>query len=119
MKDNVYAAVMQSLPALPAGTSVPQPAGQDPEGTKQLEMGSLAVLSRQGSVKGYSRAVVKVSFIPPAAGPVRQQISIQFRYSAITITTVPLRLITPSYSRRTLISEGSSHNAGVTTGEYD
>ena len=87
MKKNVNAAVTQSLPALPAGRNVPQHAGQDPEGTQQLEMGSLIVLSRQGSVKGYSRAVVKVSFTPPAAGPVRQQISIHFRYFAITVDT--------------------------------
>lgn len=70
---------MQSLPALPAGTSLPQSAGHDPEDTQHLDMGSLVVLSRQGSVKGYSRAVVKVSFTPPAAGPVRQQICIHFR----------------------------------------
>ena len=95
MKKNVYTAGMQSLPALPADTSLPQPTGQDPEDAQQLEMGSLFVLSRQGSVKGYSKAVVKVFFTPPAAGPVRQQISIQFRYSAIMITTVPCALSHP------------------------
>lgn len=79
MKTKAYIAASQGLPAFPAGTSVPKPAGDDPEDTQQLEMGSLIVLSRQGTVKGYSRAIVKMSFIPPAAGPVRQQIRIHFR----------------------------------------
>ena len=82
-------AAMQSLPALPAGTSLPQPASHQPEDTQQLDMGSLVVLSRQGSVKSYSRAVVKVSFTPPAAGPVRQQICIHFRYVAMMELTSP------------------------------
>ena len=67
---------------------MPRLAGQDPEDTQELEMGSLVVLSKQGSVKGYSRAVVKVSFTPPAAGPVKQQICIHFRYCAITVDTL-------------------------------
>ena len=98
MKIEAYIAASQGLPAFPAGTSLPTPAGGDPDDTQQLEMGSLVVLSRQGTVKGYSRAVVKMAFTPPAAGPVRQQIRIHFRYLAgmvnLQLTAVPL---TPPY----------------------
>ena len=77
---------MQGLPALPAGSTIlPHPAGSDDQEAQQVEMGSLVVLSRQGSVKGYSRAVVKVVFTPLAAGPVREQIRIHFRYLAMVI----------------------------------
>lgn len=80
---SLVAFALQGLPALPAGASNSKPEGDAAE-ANQLELGSLVVSSRQGTVSGYSRSVVKVSFTPPAAGPVREQISIRFRCAAMS-----------------------------------
>lgn len=76
--------VMQGMPPLPAGgpsKTLPAADDDDDDGQapQQLELASLAVLCRRGCVKGYSRTVVRLSFTPPTAGPVRQHICIHFR----------------------------------------
>ena len=70
---------LQELPALPAGANKQQPPGVNAEEAQQLQLGSLVVSPRQGTVKGYSRLPVKAAFTPPAAGPVTQPVSISFR----------------------------------------
>ena len=69
---------MQGAPALPAGAGK-TPLADGGDEAQPLELGSLAVRCRQGCVKGYSRAVVRVAFTPPAAGPVSDHIRIHFR----------------------------------------
>lgn len=77
-----HTGMMQGAPSLPAGAgnTPPAAAAADSDEAHPLELGSLTVLPRWGCVKGYSRAVVRVSFTPPAAGPVRDHIRIHFRY---------------------------------------
>ena len=45
-----------------------------------LQLGSLAVLTQQGTVKGYSKTQVNVLFTPTAQGPVKQSVEINFRF---------------------------------------
>lgn len=71
--------LLQKWPPLPAGSESKASDGDAAQQDAQLQMGSMVVLSRQGTVKGYSRTQVKVVFTPPAPGPVREEVSIAFR----------------------------------------
>ena len=80
---------MQALPALLAGSTQQDSSKTNAtEQENQLQLGSLVVLSKQGTVKGYSKTHVKVLFTPSAEGLVREDIVIQFRYPSAHPTTV-------------------------------
>lgn len=71
--------LLQTLPALPAGSSKKRDNDGASEQDGQLQLGSLVVVCKQGVVQGYSKTQVKVVFTPAVPGPVREQISIAFR----------------------------------------
>ena len=70
---------LQTLPALPGGTSRQQPDNEASPDRDQLQLGSLVVLGKQGGVKGYSRSHVKLVFAPEAQGQVRERVVVIFR----------------------------------------
>ena len=78
-----YVIYLQASPALPAGQDAPL--NDTVQKGDALQLGSLAVLTQQGFVKGYSKIQVKVLFTPAAQGPVKQNVEINFRCDSINM----------------------------------